>query len=506
MQRCSEQAILAAADVLGLGARLASVARLCGVKAALSATNDGPLGCGCHVVGSGKVGARVNELVELVIVDPSVPATVDEELLVCNERAVGMLVLTCQLVFWQKISQLADKAQNFLVVRHVFHRERGCLGVTAKRDTLDFDKVWLAKLDQIRILLQLVHIPGLDQSEAVDGALALLAKSLEAVQEARPEVAEERAVDLLEAILVGCIDRHVKLADGLEVADGIGKLCVGHQERRDVTIMQHAQKLVDFGIHDGLADQRESAVLDLVSLLEALGLDALDTLELADHVVVVLHRTVDDELGIVHLPLPLGANGVGVMAPAEDTFVGTGKAWSCLHATVAFNAVKRVLVAAASTTQHRLGPTAQLDARVRSDELVALLCESLAQKRGDHLAGSLVSLGLLGALDLVHHIANVLHVHHAILVVTVLLSLRLRALDELLCLRFFVLHCCTGHVGLKVKPERLAPGCKVSVEPAVLASSNILVAEAKFANTACLEALHPLVDVSCRDVKVAAVQ
>lgn len=40
--------------------------------------------------------------------------------------------------------------------------------------------------------------------------------------------------------------------------------------------------------------------------------------------------------------------------PAEDTLVGTGEAGRCLHAPVGLNTIKSVLVAASSSSQHRL--------------------------------------------------------------------------------------------------------------------------------------------------------
>lgn len=52
--------------------------------------------------------------------------------------------------------------------------------------------------------------------------------------------------------------------------------------------------------------------------------------------------------------------GVGMVAPAEDAFVGACERGRCLHAAVALNAVEGVLVAAAAPAQHALGPPAQL--------------------------------------------------------------------------------------------------------------------------------------------------
>lgn len=51
---------------------------------------------------------------------------------------------------------------------------------------------------------------------------------------------------------------------------------------------------------------------------------------------------------------------VGVVAPAEDTLVGTGQGGGGLHAPVGLDAIEAVLVAAAPPAQHGLGPPAQL--------------------------------------------------------------------------------------------------------------------------------------------------
>ena len=47
-----------------------------------------------------------------------------------------------------------------------------------------------------------------------------------------------------------------------------------------------------------------------------------------------------------------GLTGVGVMAPAEDTFVGTGQGGGGLHAPVGLYAIEAVLVAAPPAPQH----------------------------------------------------------------------------------------------------------------------------------------------------------
>ena len=53
-----------------------------------------------------------------------------------------------------------------------------------------------------------------------------------------------------------------------------------------------------------------------------------------------------------------------MVAPAKDTLVGTSQRRGGLHAAVGLDAIEAMLVAAASTPQHGLGPTAQLHSAV----------------------------------------------------------------------------------------------------------------------------------------------
>lgn len=49
-------------------------------------------------------------------------------------------------------------------------------------------------------------------------------------------------------------------------------------------------------------------MLDGERFLESVGLDARYAFELFDHLVMVLHRTVQNEFGIIHLPAPGSAD------------------------------------------------------------------------------------------------------------------------------------------------------------------------------------------------------
>lgn len=95
--------------------------------------------------------------------------------------------------------------------------------------------------------------------------------------------------------------------------------------------MKDLEELVDLWVHDGLSNKRQSAVADLIRFFEPLGQHArracvyadqttsshqesIQTSELVNEAVVVLHGAVDDDVRLVHLPAPLCANRVGVMS------------------------------------------------------------------------------------------------------------------------------------------------------------------------------------------------
>jgi len=58
---------------------------------------------------------------------------------------------------------------------------------------------------------------------------------------------------------------------------------------------------------------------------------------------MVFNSPVNDELWLVHGPLPLGPDGIGVMPPAENTLVGASQTRRSLHATVGLDSVEGVL-------------------------------------------------------------------------------------------------------------------------------------------------------------------
>ena len=67
---------------------------------------------------------------------------------------------------------------------------------------------------------------------------------------------------------------------------------------------------------------------------------------------MILKESVNDKLRLIHTPFPLGADGIGMMSPAEDALVGARQTRSCLHAPVRFNAVKSVLETRLNTSYH----------------------------------------------------------------------------------------------------------------------------------------------------------
>mmetsp|Transcript_16125 Transcript_16125/g.56221 ORF Transcript_16125/g.56221 Transcript_16125/m.56221 type:complete len:240 (+) Transcript_16125:1122-1841(+) len=100
----------------------------------------------------------------------------------------------------------------------------------------------------------------------------------------------------------------------------------------------------------------------------------------------------DNLQGIIHLPLPLGARGVLVVAPAESALVRAREGGRRLHALIRGDAVEGMLVATSSAPQLVLRPAAQLHRRVGADDLVAFLCELLSVPLGHHLSDLLLAL------------------------------------------------------------------------------------------------------------------
>mmetsp|Transcript_47801 Transcript_47801/g.108476 ORF Transcript_47801/g.108476 Transcript_47801/m.108476 type:complete len:236 (-) Transcript_47801:64-771(-) len=232
-----------------------------------------------------------------------------------------------------------------MVPRDVFHREVRGVRCTAVRDRFDLDQVRLANLQESDVVLDLLHVPLLDEGEPVHRALPFAPERLEACQEALPKVFEEGSVHGPEALLGRGVDRHVELRHRNQVFDFFRELSVGDEEAGDVALVQLGKHLVDPRVHDRLAHQGEGAVPDGEGLLDSLELDPLSALELVHHAHVQAHRFLHDLGRRVFPPAPLAAYGVLVVPPAEDALVGAGEGRGGLHALVAGDAVEGVLVA-----------------------------------------------------------------------------------------------------------------------------------------------------------------
>ena len=158
--------------------------------------------------------------------------------------------------------------------------------------------------------------------------------------------------------------------------------------------MEQVDELVDVGIHDGLSDQRQRAVLQRQRLLHALALHSLTPRELTQqslflalllhtHALVRNHAFIN-LLGRIHLPAPCATRGIAVVAPAEETAVRTRQRGRRLHARGAAQTVEGVFVAGAVATQMRLRPTTEFHCAVGAHDRVALLRQRRSLLARDH--------------------------------------------------------------------------------------------------------------------------
>mmetsp|Transcript_23254 Transcript_23254/g.58154 ORF Transcript_23254/g.58154 Transcript_23254/m.58154 type:complete len:405 (+) Transcript_23254:279-1493(+) len=285
---------------------------------------------------------------------------------------------------FENISHLLSNCNHFLMPRHVCHSKL-ISWTTTECYTLQLDKIRCSTTDQSAIVRDLISIPTLDESKTEHSALFLLPQVIDTGQETLPEVLEERPIDLLHGFGVARIHTQVELCDWLEVSDLLGELGVGHQEGGDALAVQQIQELVDLGIHDRFADQRERTVLHVKALLEASRDHSGHSFHLLDHLSVLCESTFKDHVGFVHLPFPLLADRVLVVTPAEHAGVRTRQTRCGFHALVRVDSIECAFVALATTTQRGLGPTTHLHTTVRADDLVALLGECALLSCRDHL-------------------------------------------------------------------------------------------------------------------------
>mmetsp|Transcript_32933 Transcript_32933/g.93631 ORF Transcript_32933/g.93631 Transcript_32933/m.93631 type:complete len:289 (+) Transcript_32933:455-1321(+) len=281
--------------------------------------------------------------------------------------------------------------------RHVPHRQRRGLGFPAESDGLDLDEVRVPQRHEACIVRGVGHVVVLDQREPVGGPLVLLRERTQRVEVPLPEVREDRPIDGFQRLFCACVNADVQLRHRHEVFDGLWELSIRHQKGANLPAVELHDEVVDSRVHDRLADQRQGAMTHVHRRLPTLLLDTGDALALPDHALVRLDAFGDDGVGLVHLPLPLRARGVLVVAPAENALVRASEGRRGLHALVGGDAVERVFVAPAAAAQLVLRPPAQLDRRVRPDDLVALLRQLLPMPLRHHFSRGRLQRGAHGA-------------------------------------------------------------------------------------------------------------
>mmetsp|Transcript_86760 Transcript_86760/g.265553 ORF Transcript_86760/g.265553 Transcript_86760/m.265553 type:complete len:394 (-) Transcript_86760:136-1317(-) len=353
-------------------------------------TVQSPRRRGGRVIQGREFAAFGDQLVEAVVIDPRVPRALDFEAFVRNQNDATMLVLASKLVILGQtlVRQNPFREQSDLFVPwDVAHGERGSLGLPAKCDGLDLNQVRVAQRHEPCVILGVGHVVVLDQREPIRRPLLFLRERPQRIQVPVPEVGENRSVHLLQGVRRSRVDADIQLSHWAQLLDRLGELRVRDEECADFPAVQVGQQLVDPRVHDRLSHQRKRAMPHLHRGLPALRFDAWNALALLDHLLVLLNALRNDRLRLVHLPLPLRARGVLVVTPAEDAFVGASQRWRCLHALERGDPVKRMLIAAAPAAQLVLGPAAQLDSGVRTDDFVPLLGQLLPVPFGNHFAG-----------------------------------------------------------------------------------------------------------------------
>src|SRR5699024_2358678 len=130
----------------------------------------------------------------------------------------------------------------------------------------------------------------------------------------------------------------------IQSSNGVRELSIGDHEGGDVSRMKHFHKLIYLRVHDRFANQRQGTVACTHRLFESFLLDAWHTFEFVDHAIMSFESAFKYQFRIVKVPFPHCSKRISMMTPTENTLVGTGQAWSCFHAAVAFNAIKRIFV------------------------------------------------------------------------------------------------------------------------------------------------------------------
>mmetsp|Transcript_60325 Transcript_60325/g.95780 ORF Transcript_60325/g.95780 Transcript_60325/m.95780 type:complete len:201 (+) Transcript_60325:508-1110(+) len=193
----------------------------------------------------------------------SVPFIANLQLLLCNQHTARMRVFACNLIIIGEIfTQLLTKTNHLKMKRHILHRQIRAIRFTAKRHSFHLDKRRQTTCNQPRIISNIAHIPRLHQSQPIHSSLSFLPQIIQREQESLPIVFKQRSINGLERVFGGGVHRDIQLCDRLHIFDLVGKLGIGHQERRDGFGVQQLEILVDERIHNGLSHQRQRAMFD----------------------------------------------------------------------------------------------------------------------------------------------------------------------------------------------------------------------------------------------------
>lgn len=323
--------IIAPSSSLHLGCYLddlaTAMAHIVGTKATLVGTIVGPLGSRRNIIHGAKVSTTFKQFKESLVVNDGMPHTIDLEAILGHQDTarVGMLGSNAVLktTLGQGTVKGLDKQLDLLVEGHVLHGERAALGSAAIGDTLDFNKAWFTLFNELRVFVaSVLHVEAADKRKAEDRALRLFGfKNAETLLEALPVVAVKGTVNAMQVLLVGGINRDVKLGHTAQAFKLVRVLGVAHKETGNVLTVQKSNKLINMGVENGLTYEREGAVLDSECLSETVSHNTRDTSHLLDLLVVTRLGTLKDLLRWVYLPTPCGSHGVGTMAPAKDALV-----------------------------------------------------------------------------------------------------------------------------------------------------------------------------------------
>mmetsp|Transcript_13788 Transcript_13788/g.20055 ORF Transcript_13788/g.20055 Transcript_13788/m.20055 type:complete len:215 (-) Transcript_13788:541-1185(-) len=151
--------------------------------------------------------------------------------------------------------------------------------------------------------------------------------------------------------------------------------------------MQQFNKLVDLRVDNRLSNERQGAMANGIGFMQALWHHAGQPTHFLDHLAVFRHESINQHLRVVSLPAPAGADGILVVAPAEDTLIRACQRGRCLHTLITGDAIEGMLIAPSTPAQHGLSPATQLNSTVRTHEFIALLRQTRLQRGIQHFLG-----------------------------------------------------------------------------------------------------------------------